>query len=947
MKHHLLILIILFIPSHIYPSIWQRKVTNYDRSIYNAGFQNWAIDQNSDGWVYFANTDGLLEFDGVYWNLYPMNNKIVRCIKVHNDKIYVGGSSEFGYFKANKKGLLVYHSLSKNIQNWAGEIWHIHIVGETIYFQDEYYIHIIRNDKVEQMVTSPAKIETSAIINDKLYSATLDDIYCLKDDKSLEVSEIFSPLRGSKLVSLLPYKDEILIITALSGLFTLKNGKIAQKSTIADEFLKENQLFSAVISGSRLVLGSVQNGVYIFDLEKGDSPQQFNLNNGMKNNTVLSTFFDQKGSLWLGMDKGISYVDYNTAIHPLFSTESSIGTGYCSALFEGELYLGTNQGVYKTDQKKKLEKIKGSDGQIWSMLLYDDALFCSGDNGILVITSTEAYKIPRGGVFEVSPVSSDKNKLLIVIYSGLGVLEKKNNRWEFSHEINDYYDAPRGILEDDIANNFWVVNRGAIAKIEFDNKLEKIISSKTYGSDTIKIKENSAYRKIDNNLTFCAEDGIYHYSRITDSFSHYTQLESLLKGAYYYDFLYLDQNKNIWFVHDKRLYSLEYTDKGYEKTPFCWGLHNQLIRSFENVTLVDPQNAIIAIDNGFAKLSLNERFEASSAEAFIRKIVLSHTDSIIAYNNISNLTLPYSNNSINIFFGASNFDNIAETMYTYRMTGMEDDWSKPSTKSNKEYTNLSEGKYIFEVRTLNTLDKDENQTTSIQIEILPPWYRSTLAYVAYAILIVACFFFLYWITYMRQKKKLKQKKEELLRERLKHEMEQKLKDQEIHTLQNDHLRQELHYKTQQLTGYILNVRRNNEILDKLKQNVGKILKAIDENKNSTILKQRTIQLISLINSNIERETDFDVFKSNFDSIHQDFFKILDKHFPQLTQNDKVLCAYLKMNLSSKEIAPLLNITVRGVEISRYRLRKKMQLDRNVNLTEFIQNISTTNSDYHL
>lgn len=97
-------------------------------------------------------------------------------------------------------------------------------------------------------------------------------------------------------------------------------------------------------------------------------------------------------------------------------------------------------------------------------------------------------------------------------------------------------------------------------------------------------------------------------------------------------------------------------------------------------------------------------------------------------------------------------------------------------------------------------------------------------------------------------------------------------------------------------------------------------------------------LISQINSSLEHDSDFDVFQSNFDIIHQDFFKILDEKYPQLSRNDKILCAYLKMNLSSKEIAPLLNISIRGVEVNRYRFRKKMNLDRYVNLSEYMNNL---------
>ena len=81
-----------------------------------------------------------------------------------------------------------------------------------------------------------------------------------------------------------------------------------------------------------------------------------------------------------------------------------------------------------------------------------------------------------------------------------------------------------------------------------------------------------------------------------------------------------------------------------------------------------------------------------------------------------------------------------------------------------------------------------------------------------------------------------------------------------------------------------------------------------------------------------------MIQSSFDAIHNDFFKKLEARYPQLSYKDKMLCAYLKMNLISKEIAPLLNISVRGVEISRYRLRKKLNLDEKTNLADFLQKI---------
>ena len=81
--------------------------------------------------------------------------------------------------------------------------------------------------------------------------------------------------------------------------------------------------------------------------------------------------------------------------------------------------------------------------------------------------------------------------------------------------------------------------------------------------------------------------------------------------------------------------------------------------------------------------------------------------------------------------------------------------------------------------------------------------------------------------------------------------------------------------------------------------------------------------------------DWKRFEVNFKELHEDFFERLLKEFPKLTPKDLKLCAYLKMNLSSKEIAPLMGISLRGVEIHRYRLRKKLQIETSEYLSSFL------------
>ena len=938
-----LIIVFLFLPVTAFSVQWQRKVVNHDRIQYKAGFQNWMITQAENGWMYFGNSEGLLEFDGVNWTLYPIRNKIVRSIKVIGDRIYVGGSSEFGFFEPDEKGLLIYKSLSTNLDDWTGQIWNIFAHSDRLYFICDNHIHIFdSNNRFLKSINANMKIDCSANIENKIYAGSFDGVFCLDNDSALHLLEGTSELTGQKLVSIRQYKDKLLVTTAENGLYFIDNQYTQKITSIADDFISKNRLFYTSVSESLVVLGSVQNGVFLFDLENNNYSEYFNINTGLTDNTVLSSFFDNEQNLWIGFAKGISYIDFNSIIHPLFADFSPIGTGYCSQMYNGELYLGTNQGLYKIDKKDNYQMINHSEGQIWSMDIIDGKLFCSGDNKIIIITSSEIYDINATGVWGIHTLKPDKNKLLAGTYSGLYILKKENGKWHYSHKIDNYDASSRSLMEDDMDYSFWTTNIGEdIKKITFDKDFTKVEEIKTYNlPDNLVIGENIFFRRIYNNIIVCAEKGIFEYSRITDNFTAYSQLESMLDGLKYYEYLSIDNMNNIWFVTDKKLKFLPYSKDEYKSKAINIGLTNELINSYENIYFPDSTSAIIAIDNAFVKVDLSKEDKyLIPIKTHIRKIVSINNDSIMNYGNLQlPVIIPYKLNSVGIHFAATSYSQSSDIMYSYKLSGVDEDWSIPSYNIVKEYTKLSEGKYTFEVRCIVNGNINTNNIAAFEFTILPPWYRSIIAYIIYVSLIITFLIALYEKTIKKQKKIIHQKGEELIAQTKRYEEETQLKNREIFELQNENLKNELQYKTQELNGYILNTIRKNEMLEEVKKNAIKISKAIDEEKQLSVVKQKVVRLISQIDSNIEHDTDFEVFKSNFDIVHQDFFKFLDEKFPGLSRNDKILCAYLNMNLSSKEIAPLLNISTRGVEVNRYRLRKKMNLDREVNLSDYLHKL---------
>lgn len=941
-KNVLIFIIILYSTSAY---AWDRQNVSYDPLSYQGGTQNWQIKQSEKGWIYLANNNGLLEFDGYSWTLHSMKGRIVRALNFINDKIYVGGSSEFGYFEKDTKGLFSFISLSALINDsWKGDVWNILYLDHKVYILDDYHAYVFENEKYSHTIKSDYKIDCSALINNNICIGTPGGIAYL--NKSSNQFESYKSNNGenilsnSKIVELLPYKGKLIVVTARKGIYLVENNNYKPINSIANDFIEKNQLFSATIEKDILALGSVQNGLFILDFSNPTYSEIINQDNMLKNNTVLSCFFDNDKNLWLGLDNGITYINMDNLTNPLFSKESTIGTGYCSYFYNGTLYLGTNQGLYMQDPKQGYNMVKGGEGQIISLSNYDNKLFSCGDNGILVIDSHETYKIDISGAVKIVPISGYKDKLLITTYFESQIIEKKYGKWQYSHTINHSNEDRVLITKENIL--YWQADFGdnfVIASI-LDDKLENIFVKK-YSLGNSKVNSNSAISIIDGHMIVCCTDGLYRYSETEDKLERYIELEGLLGERTDYQYIYADRMKNIWFKSDGSLYLLPYSNSYLNKHIYYVGLESQMVDGGGNIEMQDSIHAIIGTYKGFTMVRVDKMQQIKDpSQVYIHKIRTSKDNNIVSYGEASsNLVLPYELNSISIDWGAFNMSNHDIILFSYRLKGLDDEWSIPSAKNTKEYTNLEEGSYSFEVRTIvkNKEMKVANSDT-ITFKILPPWYRSIWAYCIYLILFGVVLYLIYRAIIRKQEREIKEKKKTIELQRLSLEKETRAKNQVIHELEKEKLQSDLQYKTQELTGYILNICQKNETFDKIRKEAELILRAIENKENPIKLRKRVSDLIVMVNNDIQHDENFDIFKSNFDIVHKNFFKILEKKFPQLTKKDKILCAYIKMDLLSKEIAPLLNISVRGVEINRYNLRKKMGLDRSINLYEYINNL---------
>ncbi len=908
---------------------WQRSVVNYSRRTYMAANQNWMVRQAQNGWMYFANNQGLLEFDGVYWYHYEITNRAkLRSIKIAENRIYVGGLGQFGFFMPDEKGQLRYTSLSDQLK--SGEkvnIWNIHELGNRVYFQADNDVYYLENDRLGKIVCKTG-INYSTVIYNKLYVSTNDGLYVLYGNELKKDTHVVLPANAN-VVSMLPFDHQIMIVTSDHGVYLYDFDHLTEWETAAKGIIAQNKLTCAAVSKSRVALGTTQNGVILVNTAL-QHMENISMVNGLQNNTVLSAAFDKADNLWVGLDNGIDYVALNSPLFFLDSKSEAIGAGYCSVLYQNNLYLGTNQGVYRTHGAPQApllaetQFVEGTGGQVHCIIPFDNKLFCGGRNFFIMIDGTQVVKFPIRGVWHVCRVGNRDDLLLIGDYWGLKTLRKTGNSWTVSDEIEGVHLSAKNMMVEEGTHAVWVANKAmGLFRLTLDAQMEHVVSTKNYNTEQLPVGDNIYVATIDHEVVVAARQGLFRYDVVKDELVPYDRLEKQLSGKAQYTYISQDQQHNIWYVCDGLLSLLRYdpVKKTYFKHRGESYLNDELIEDFESVVTLDSLHAVIGTQEGFALLRYARA--ASSRQPVnlqIRRIVGTNGADTLLYGCHfypvqRPLRFSYRDNSIRIEYSANNFDKSQTVLYSYRLEGAPDDtWSAYSPQHIKEYTNLREGSYTFQVRIV-TDTNPEPIVTSLSFRILPPWYRSWWMYMVYFVLLAAV---VYAVIYriLRGKRKL---------------------DQKIETLEDEKVQIELRSKENELMLSRMNVVRKNEMLMEIKKTAVSLNNSLKE-ENLPTIKRKVVRLIGQIDTNIEHDDDLEAFKNEFDTIHHNFLLTLGERFPQLTHKDKMLCVYLKMNMISKEIAPLLNISVRGVEISRYRLRKKLGLGEKESLSDFLRNL---------
>jgi len=600
--------------------------------------------------------------------------------------------------------------------------------------------------------------------------------------------------------------------------------------------------------------------------------------------------------------------------------------------------------VVMNDNLPDIKPVGHSSGQVWNLCKIGDDLFCLHDRGLFLVKGSEMERIGNiSGTWTCEQIMGKKNQMFVGVYDGMYVLEKQNGSWKVSHKIEGLFDSCR-FFEQESSRVIWVFNSDKTLRVELSADLKRAENIKSYGVTKGFPSERDIYvSKLNHKIYFATPKGAYEYNDKSDCMQHSKEIDNLLNGTTTYSRL-LEFNNHVISLSHKEICiaNLRNYKKGAATVVVPIELPGvELVQGAERIVPLNDSLMVIPNDYGFAMLKVPAQKirKDYSRSMFVRKVFVSYPkDSLVYIGNFlgekENTRIPYAHNSIRIEYAISSFTQGEEVSYQYRLNGGE--WSDFTVSLTKEYSNLPEGDYVFEVKAVFLDGSSSADTFSFQI--LPPWYRTAIAYAIYLVL----FLLALWYVYRWDDSRVKRKKEQVVVEKDKeihhlekeYEKEKAIKERQIMELEKEKLEYDLQHKSQEMANLMINFVRKNEMLTEIKADLYKVVSSM-KGDGTRDAKQMLLVVNNKIDANIQSDELLKRIEDQFDLIHNNFMKHLGEKHPDLSLNERMMCAYLKMNLSSKEIAPLLNISIRGVETIRYRLRKKFELERDEGLTEYL------------
>ncbi len=923
------------------------QITHFTTKDFKADPQFWAMCKDSTGIRYFGNNDGALVYDGERWQkvVLPNSSSVRSLLYTSQGIIFAGGYNELGVIKKDSFGTYYYESIVDKLQlqnRTLENVWQVHESEQAIIYRTFNGLIVLQNG-VSTYITAPEKFTAAAVINSKYYVQDAKEGILMYEVTSGQLSKVFSAesFNNESISAIMPSSMEFVIeLITTSGQIYVGNTQtktIYKKNTAFLDRFQETVL-TAIKSENSYVFGTLGSKIIMIS-ENGDLLELPIAFKEIQDATVLGLFKEEEG-LWLLLNNGLDFISYAPSGVQLFDKASV----YDVILNKKAIVLATNKGLYFAENQQEsnalfteipFQIVEGTEGQVWSINDFGESILINHDKGLMVYQNGILKQLGRTtGIWKTIPIPGRMNQFLACGYDGLYLLEKNETDFSIIHKLKGFDESSRDIIPSQEKGMYWICHGyKGVFKIKIDENYDRVYAIDHYTDQNgfpSYLNINAHYW--DSTIVFSTNHGLYKYDESQNSFSPHDTLNAIL-GTTANTRKIVEEEQITWLVQDDEV---GYFDRSSENPEFIndyfLNLKGQLNRGMESIHPLGDMNVLIGAKTGLYFYNLNQMNTNTSVTALTSISYQINTErKTIPIPLDGTLTeLPETNRLLTFQFSAPKLGMYKDIQYSYMLKGIEQNWSSWSTVAFKEYSLLPPGDYTFMVRSRN--NKGALGTTdTFSFTIVPLWYKSTLAVMIYSIL----FIMMCWSIYRVISHRVQRRHEEILQAA---ESSKRLLELEVKQLKlvEDKiiLQEDVLTKNKKLANYTLQLVNKKQAFIELQEDLQELRELI-KNRQS---KKKLFDIFRKLHQHKIGEEYLEVFDIHFEEIHRLFFEKLKTVTMHLTKRELRLAAFVKMNLANKEIAPLLSISVRGVETARYRLSKKLNIPKSSSLQEFLENL---------
>ncbi|MBU0763468.1 MAG: helix-turn-helix domain-containing protein [Bacteroidetes bacterium] len=573
--------------------------------------------------------------------------------------------------------------------------------------------------------------------------------------------------------------DSINVLSGDAQIKTEYSSPVKKLNTEIDEYIKANIMSTGIMVDSEHYAFSTYRGGVVIMNKDGSLGRVINKNRNLQSNCVYNIFADNDKNLWTAMEKGISYIEISSPITRYNESNGLEGYILSTINHNGRIYIGTSSGIFYlpeytisvSDDSHNLLQVQNAKSVCWDFYSFENILLASSASGVLQIQNTVAVPVIEiGNIYCFGHSEKLPGYIFLGLTNGLAYIKVNNPGSGQNHygrdetitvsshgRIESIYDPIKKIISDGVGDLWLTTLYNGIFRLTFsDNTISDYQTVHYDTSDGLPQLNYNYVHYINDRLVVATQKGVYNADVATDSDSHNagirffadTLFTRILNGPVIVTQIINEKDNKLWLNSESGVGMIDETEKNskiYNNTPF------KKIPSCYRFYLDPVGNIWVCTDEGlFHYVPEMYKNYRNSYKTLIRKVTTGN-DSIIFYGTYFNDSLfgknrfapaaliqpkglipelPYTLNTVQIEYAALFFENNAANKYRYFLEGFDDEWSDWTEDTRKEYTNLFEGTYIFRVKAKNIFETESDEAV-YKFRILPPWYRTTFAYIGF------------------------------------------------------------------------------------------------------------------------------------------------------------------------------------------------------------------------